>query len=114
MDGHEGEPEESAPAAEQPTEPSVPPRGEGLRAVIGLALGFAGGVRRALVLIALLAAIGGFAEAAVLVVIARLAFALANHDVDVKLALGPLGTHWISVPTLIAVAAGLILARMVL
>ena len=132
MDGHEGEPEEAARSADrtmdpstdqsierfaESTEPAPPPapvRGEGLRSVIGLALGFATGVRRALVLIAVLAAVGGFAEAATLVVIARLAFALANHDVDVKLSLGPLGTHWIGVPTLIAVAAGLILARMAL
>lgn len=120
MDGHEGESEESAQSAEQSTEPTgstkppSPPRGEGLRAVIGLALGFATGVRRALLVIAALAAVGGFAEAAALVVIARLAFALANHDVDVKLDFGPLGTHWIGVPTLIAVAAGLIVARMLL
>ena len=123
MDGHEGEsgdPAETAAnveateAADETMEPLAPVRREGLRDVVGLALGFAGGVRRALVAIAALAAIGGFAEAAVLVVIARLAFALANHDDYVKLDLGPLGTYWPSVSLLIGVAAGLILLRMAL
>ena len=58
-----------------------------------------------------MAFLGGFAEAAVLVMIARLAFALASDSDEITASLGPLGSISISVAALIGVAAGLTVLR---
>lgn len=115
MDGHERNGEAGAASAPPSVKPAPvrAPR-EGLGSIIRLVLGFAVGVRRAMVTIAVLAVIGGFAEAAVLVVIARLALALANGDDVVAVHLGPLGSLSVAVPTLITAAVALILIRMAL
>src|SRR4051794_34405625 len=60
------------------------------------------------------AILGGFAEAAVLVLIARIAFALASKGNDVSLNLGPLGSASVSINALIGAAAVLVLARIAL
>lgn len=53
---------------------------------------------------------GGFAEAAVLVLIARMAFALTS-DADVPVSVGPIDLGEVAVPHLVVVAAMLTLAR---
>ena len=85
-----------------------------LRETLGLVGFFARGSRRALAAISVCATIGGFAEAAFLVVIARLAFALASDFSDVTVSLGPLGERTLSMWTLIAIASGLVALRIVL
>jgi ATP-binding cassette, subfamily B, bacterial len=55
--------------------------------------------------------LGGFAEAAVLVVIARVAFAITRPDESVSVTAGPLGPYEVSVPALIVFAGLLTLAR---
>jgi len=57
------------------------------------------------------AILSGFAEAAVLVLIARIAFALASTEDDVTVSLGPLGEHTLSISLLLGVAAALIVVR---
>jgi ATP-binding cassette subfamily B protein len=57
---------------------------------------------------------GGFAEAAVLVVIARVAFAITQQDSSVTVSAGPVGPYDISVPVLIAIAAVATLVRLAL
>jgi ABC-type multidrug transport system fused ATPase/permease subunit len=69
------------------------------------------GHRRALAVVGIVALVGGFTEAGVLVLIARLAFALASGDTQLHLSLGPLGTADIAVPVLIGIAAALVLIR---
>lgn len=83
----------------------------GLRATIGLSTAFLGRRRRRLWLLALLSAGGGFAEALVLVIVARLAFALASSSSDVSITLGPLGSTEVDFWALIAIAVLLVLAR---
>jgi ATP-binding cassette, subfamily B, bacterial len=58
--------------------------------------------------------LGGFAEAAVLVVIARVAFAITQQDSSVTVAAGPLGPYEISVPTLFVLAAVATVIRLAL
>jgi ABC-type multidrug transport system fused ATPase/permease subunit len=60
------------------------------------------------------AILGGFAEAAVLVLIARIAFALTSPDKPVKVDLGPLGSVSFSVGTLVVIAAVLVVVRILL
>jgi geranylgeranyl diphosphate synthase type I len=60
------------------------------------------------VFVVVAAVLSGFAEAIVLVTIARLAFALATDRSGVGLSLGPLGTVTVAMETLLAVAAGLV------
>jgi ATP-binding cassette, subfamily B, bacterial len=57
---------------------------------------------------------GGFAEAAVLVVIARVAFAITQQHSSVSVSAGPVGPYEVSVPALIALAAVATLVRLVL
>src|SRR3954468_1071109 len=57
---------------------------------------------------------GGFAEAAILVLIARIAFALASSGSDVKVNLGPLGQTTVSIDALIVTTAVLVVLRVVL
>jgi ABC-type multidrug transport system fused ATPase/permease subunit len=71
----------------------------------------AGRRRRTLVAIALSALFGAFAEAMVLVIIARVAFALASGDSSVDASLGPLGDVSIPMPALIGAAGGLTVIR---
>jgi ATP-binding cassette, subfamily B, bacterial len=58
--------------------------------------------------------LGGFAEAAVLVVIARVAFAITQQDSSVTVSAGPVGPYDVSVPALIALAAVATLVRLAL
>jgi ABC-type multidrug transport system fused ATPase/permease subunit len=62
----------------------------------------------------LAAVLGGFAEAGVLVLLARIAFALASSDTEVSVSLGPFGTLHVAVGVLIGVAAALVVVRMAL
>src|SRR5947207_1116500 len=59
------------------------------------------------------AILGGFAEAATLVLIARIAFALTSTSSDVNLNLGPFGSATVSINALIAAAAVLVILRIV-
>jgi ABC-type multidrug transport system fused ATPase/permease subunit len=97
-----------APRAPSPSSPaSTPGDVSPLRLLDRSATGHRGKLAR----IAALALVGGFAEAGVLVIIARLAFALASGDDRVKVALGPIGTSHLGVGTLVAVAGGLVVGR---
>ncbi|HMF82908.1 MAG TPA: ABC transporter ATP-binding protein [Acidimicrobiia bacterium] len=58
--------------------------------------------------------LGGFAEAAVLVVIARVAFAITQQHSSVTVSAGPVGPYDVSVPTLITLAAVATLVRLAL
>lgn len=60
------------------------------------------------------AAAAGFAEAAVLVIIARIAFALTSPNKNVDVDLGPLGEVSLSIGTLLMFALVLVIARVVL
>jgi ATP-binding cassette, subfamily B, bacterial len=60
------------------------------------------------------AILAGFAEAATLVLIARIAFALAGSGSKVSVNLGPLGTVEVPISALIVTAAVLVLVRMAL
>jgi ABC-type multidrug transport system fused ATPase/permease subunit len=60
------------------------------------------------------AVLGGFAEAAVLVLIARIAFALSSPNSGVKVGLGPVGSVTISINALIGIAAVLVVVRIAL
>jgi ABC-type multidrug transport system fused ATPase/permease subunit len=71
------------------------------------------GQRRRLAIIAVAAVVGGFAEAVVFVVIARVGLAVAANDDSVKVDFGPVNTS-IAVGTLIALAAVLVVVRLVL
>jgi ABC-type multidrug transport system fused ATPase/permease subunit len=76
-----------------------------------LVLDAAAGHRRALVAVAFCALLGGFAEATVLVLLARLAFALASGKSTVSMTVGPLGDHSIEFGVLIGVALVLVVIR---
>jgi len=67
------------------------------------------GQHRRLVILSVTAAIGGFAEAAVLVLVARIALAVAQHEQSVDI--GPVS---VSRNALIALAAGLVVFRVLL
>jgi ABC-type multidrug transport system fused ATPase/permease subunit len=79
---------------------------QGLRQLIAP---YMAGQRKRLVILSLTAAIGGFAEAAVLVLVARIALAIANHQQSVAV-----GSVTVSRDTLIALAAGLVVFRVAL
>ncbi len=84
-----------------------------LRRVLGP---FLEGQRRRLVLLSATAALGGFAEAAVLVLISRIAFALAakgDQRSEIAVDLGPVHTV-LSLPFLLGLAATLIVLRLAL
>ena len=87
---------------------------EGLRATLRLAGYFVEGNRRSLAVVIAAAILSGFAEAIVLVVIARLAFALANQHDDVTLSLGPVGNVSIAMELLLLIAVGLVLLKIAL
>jgi ATP-binding cassette subfamily B protein len=70
------------------------------------------GHRRRLVSLAALSVIGGLAEACVLVIAARLAFAFASSDDAVTVRLGPLGETHPTIATLLSIAAGLVAFRL--
>jgi hypothetical protein len=67
--------------------------------------------RAGLAVLAAASLFGGFAEAAVLVVIARVAFAITQQDSSVTVSAGPVGPYDGSVPALIALAAVATLVR---
>jgi ATP-binding cassette subfamily B protein len=70
--------------------------------------------RAGLAVLACASLLGGFAEAAVLVVIARVAFAITQQDSSVTVSAGPVGPYDMSVPALIALAAVATLVRLAL
>ncbi len=72
------------------------------------------GHRRGLVAITAAAGAGGVLEAVVLLMIARLAVALASGDSTISTSLGPLGEIRVSVPAVVGVAAGLTILRVAL
>jgi ABC-type multidrug transport system fused ATPase/permease subunit len=82
------------------------------RSVRHLVWPYTAGQRRRLALMSLAAISGGFAEAALLLLIARIAFALSSHGADVTFTVGPLGSITMSIPGLVAVAAALVLLKM--
>lgn len=67
--------------------------------------------RGRLIRLSIVSIIGGFAEAAVLVLVARIAFALTSSGKNVTVNLGPLGSFHVSVGTLIVAALVLIVVR---
>jgi ATP-binding cassette, subfamily B, bacterial len=75
---------------------------------------FIGGNRARLTVLASTSLIGGFTEAAVLVVIARVAFAITQQDSSVSVSAGPVGPYEISVPALILIACVMTGARLAL
>ena len=85
----------------------------GLRATIRLTTSFVGKRRWRLALLSMCAAVSGFSEAIVLVIIARLAFAIASGDADVAIHVGPIDSS-LSTRALIVLAAFLVLGRGVL
>ena len=91
--------------------PTAPEADHSLRATVRLTTSFLGNRRWKLGLVALLAAVGGLAEALVLVIIARLAFALASDSGTVVITAGPLGRLSVGFSTMVAVAAALVLLR---
>jgi ATP-binding cassette subfamily B protein len=72
------------------------------------------GQRVRLAAVASTSLLGGFAEAAVLVLIARVAFAITQQDSSVRVSAGPIGPFDISVPTLIVLAGFLTAVRLAL
>ena len=70
--------------------------------------------RRRLIAMSISSILGGLAEAAMLVLLARIAFALASGDDEVTLNLGPFHDWHFSVTNLLWIAAGLVGARFVL
>jgi ATP-binding cassette, subfamily B, bacterial len=70
-----------------------------------------GGHRRALAAIAVVAFIGALAEAGVLLLLAKLALTIAQGDTHVDASTGLLGDVTLSVPTMVAIAAALTIAR---
>jgi ATP-binding cassette, subfamily B, bacterial len=88
------------------SKPNTPPR---LRALIEPLVA---GNRPRLAALATSSMLGGFAEAAVLVVIARVAFAITQHDSSVTVSVGPIGPYDFSVPTLITIAAATTVVRL--
>jgi ABC-type multidrug transport system fused ATPase/permease subunit len=60
------------------------------------------------------AILGGFAEAGLLVLIARIAFALTSDSDEINVHLGPLGSMTFSITALLVIAAVLVGARMLL
>jgi|1186.fasta_scaffold00751_2 ATP-binding cassette subfamily B protein len=83
------------------------------RSALRLALEGARGYRRALTATSAAALAGAFAEAAVLVLVSRLAFALASGKDDVSTNFGPMGTVSVDFAVLIAVALTLVAVRVV-
>jgi ATP-binding cassette, subfamily B, bacterial len=88
--------------------PDTPP---GLRTLLEP---FIAGNRARLAVLATSSLFGGFAEAAVLVLIARVAFAITQQDSSVTVSAGPLGPYEISVPALIVAAGIMTAARLAL
>lgn len=70
------------------------------------------GSRRRLAVLGLITAAGGLAEAAVLVIVARAAFALGSGESNVSGSLGPLGPFELSIGTLLGVAGCVTLVRL--
>jgi ABC-type multidrug transport system fused ATPase/permease subunit len=70
--------------------------------------------RRRLTIVAVASVLGGFAEAGILVLIARVAFTLTAQESQVTLDLGPLGTVHASVGALLLAGVGLVVVRMAL
>ena len=99
-----GEPESAGDAS-----PAAPEEVSATKLVLDATVGH----RRQLVAVAIVAFLGALAEAGVLVIIARLAFALADGGDNVDVHLGPLGQRSIAIPALIGLAAGLIVVRVV-
>lgn len=74
---------------------------------------FLGDSTRGIVALGITAVVGGFVEAAVMVIIVRIAVALASGDDSVVVHLGPLGSVDMTVGQLFGLAFGLLLVRLV-
>ena len=70
--------------------------------------------RRRLILMSISSILGGIAEAAMLVLIARIAFALASGSDHITINFGPIHDWKLSVSVLLALSAGLVAVRMAL
>src|SRR2546423_1816084 len=92
-------------------QPWVRRQGEPVRHVVAPVVA---GQRGRLTRMSIAAVLGGFAEAATLVLIARIAFALTSADKPVRVSLGPLGSFSVAVGALIGIAAALVVVRMLL
>jgi ATP-binding cassette, subfamily B, bacterial len=90
---------------------SKPDTTPGLRALLGPLIARN---RSRLAVLATGSFLGGLAEATVLVLIARIAFAITNDDSSVTVTAGPIGPYEISVPTLITLAAVVTIIRLAL
>jgi ABC-type multidrug transport system fused ATPase/permease subunit len=69
------------------------------------------GQKGRLAALAFFSLIGGFAEASVLVIVARLAFAFASKVDSVQVDLGPFGQLTAGIPTVLGVAVGMVAVR---
>src|SRR5438045_2018204 len=75
---------------------------------------FTAGQRGRLVLVSALSIVGGFADALILLIIARVAFGLAGSDDTVSISLPIVGQQTISLDALLASAAALVILRTIL
>jgi ABC-type multidrug transport system fused ATPase/permease subunit len=82
-----------------------------LRSTVRLTTSFVTHRRRRLAILAVTATVSGFAEAAALVILARLAFGLASESDLVPVRLGPFGRAELEFGVFAAIAAALVLLR---
>src|SRR3954454_3848705 len=90
------------------------PRRSGGVSVLALSAPLFKAQRSRLIRLSIVSVVAGFAEAGVLVLIARIAFALTSDKQQVAISLGPLGKQSIHVETLIYLALALVLVRFAL
>jgi ABC-type multidrug transport system fused ATPase/permease subunit len=102
--------EASTSGTPAPGRSDKPTTNEPLWRVIGP---FVAGQRARLASLSVMAAVGSFAEAGVLVLLARVAFALTTGDTRVDFSLGPLDFS-VRIPGLIGISAALVCVRVVL
>src|SRR5690348_8602608 len=70
--------------------------------------------RKRLIIVAVASVLGGLAEAGLLVILARSAFALAETDNEIRIQNGLVGDVRVSLGVLLLVAGGLVVFRMLL
>ena len=84
------------------------------RSIRSLVLPLVGSQRGRLARMSIAAIVSGFAEAAILVLIARIAFALASTHNEVQVKAGPLGSHTFTIDQLVLLAGALVIVRIAL
>ena len=89
-------------------------RRSGGTSVLALSAPFFSAQRSRLIRLSIISVVAGFAEAGVLVLIARIAFALTSDKQQVSISLGPLGTESFDIEFLLALAIALVVVRILL